>query len=628
MSIEPRLPGTEATQDSPGLKLPISIRLAMTYVLVVLAVGAPAVLVIDRSISAGLNEHRDRELLARTRLLADYLAGAEAAAMLAAAADSGGTARARAVAQLDPLADRMAPVSGGRVILFAHDGRVVGDSDLDPGVILATRDPVTRPEVLLALTQGESLELRGRGQLAFAYAAVAFPAGEERAVVSLVEPQSEVDALIRGIRRRILLAAGSALVLGLLLSLAVGRAVSAPLRNMTHVAQQLARGSRAERLRVRPGDELGDLATALNRLSADRARTVSELESEKEQLRGVLEGMAEGVLLVGDGGRILLANAAARGALPHGEELAGRTPLEVTRSPELDQLLNSVRASGEPARGQVSLGGGARAFDAGVIPLAGAEGGLVVVLHDITDLKRLETVRREFVANISHELRTPLTAIRGFIDTLAGDPHLEPEERHRFVAAAARNAVRLSNLVDDLLTLARLDSPEFQLELVPCRVDVAVEHVLELHEAKGRGKRLVLSAELEPDLPPALADPAALEQILSNLIDNAIKYNREGGTVKVRAVRAGDQVRVAVEDSGMGIASIHLPRIFERLYRVDPGRSRAEGGTGLGLAIVKHLVLKHGGDVWVTSEPGVGSTFWFTLRLDLPLRRAGEPRVT
>jgi two-component system phosphate regulon sensor histidine kinase PhoR len=455
------------------------------------------------------------------------------------------------------------------------------------------------------------------------HAAARLPAPGAAAVVLLSAPQGEVEAVIRSIRARLLAATGAALVLGLLLSLTAGRVVSAPLRTMTRVARQLASGSRGERLRLPPGDELGDLAAALDRMGAERARSVEELESEKEQLRGVLDGMAEGVLLLGLSGRILLANGAARAALPHGEELVGRTPLEVTRSPELDALVQEARgAGGAPARGQVTLAGGTRAFDASVIPLAGADGGLIIVLHEITELKRLETVRREFVANISHELRTPLTAIRGFIDTLADDPDLAAADRERFLAAAGRHVHRLSNLVDDLLALARLDSPEYQLDLVPCDLQTAIANAIELHSGGARERQVAVRGEVEPGLPPVSADPGALDQILSNLINNAIKYNRAGGRVVVRAVQAGDLVRVAVEDSGVGIAAVHLPRIFERLYRVDPGRSRAEGGTGLGLAIVKHLVLKHGGDVWVTSEPGVGSTFWFTLRLVLGAKAA------
>ncbi len=600
------------------MRLPISIKLAMTYLAVVCAVGLPAILVIDRMIARSLNERRDRELLSRTRLLAEYLAASDAALALAAAAPDSTAApgRARVVAVVDPIVDRLGIAAGGRVRLIARDRQLVGDSELDPPAILAARGAVGRDAVDSAFATGQGLERARGGRPALVHAAALLPISGSGAVVSLSAPQAEIEAVIRAIRERLLAAAGAALVLGLLLSLAAGRAVSAPLRTMTRVARQLASGSRAEWLRLPPGDELGDLAAALDRMGAERARSVEELESEKEQLRGVLDGMAEGVLLLGLSGRILLANGAARAALPHGEELIGRTPLEVTRSPELDALVGEARAAGG-ARGHVTLGGGTRAFDASVIPLAGADGGLIIVLHDITELKRLETVRREFVANISHELRTPLTAIRGFIDTLADDPDLAPADRERFLAAAGRHAHRLSNLVDDLLALARLDSPEYQLDLVPCDVQTAIGNAIELHSGGARERQVAVRAEVEPGLPPAFADPGALDQILSNLIDNAIKYNRERGTVTVRAVRAGDLVRVAVEDSGVGIAPVHLPRIFERLYRVDPGRSRAEGGTGLGLAIVKHLVLKHGGDVWVTSEPGLGSTFWFTLKLDL-----------
>ena len=592
-----------------AMRWPISFKLALTYLGVVCVAGAPVLVLLDRELTAGLRERRDRELLTRARLIAEFLA-AEPAARIAAEA-------AAQVAALDPVADRLAAIADARVTLIAPDGRVVGDSALDPPAVLALDNHLTRPEVHEALTRGTGLSSRlshTTGQV-FRYAAVPFATPAGNGVVRLALPQEEAEAVLAATERRLLVAGGLALALGLVVSLVVGRAVSAPLRTMTRVASQLAAGSTAERVRVRGGDELGELAEALNRLSGDLARTMGQLQSEKEQLRGVLEGMAEGVLLIDREGRVVLANRAATAVLPHGESAIGRTPLEITRSPELDALVRAVRERGTPERGQVSLGGGSRAFDASVIPLAQPASGLVVVLHDITELKRLETVRREFVANVSHELRTPLTAVRGFIDTLRDDPGLGEADRARFLAAASRHAVRLSNLVSDLLALARLDSPEFRLELVPCDLTTQVGHALELHEVQARERRVSLAAEVEPGMPPVLADPAALEQILSNLIDNAIKYNRDGGRVVVRAARAGLHVQVAVEDTGVGIPAQHLPRIFERLYRVDPGRSRAEGGTGLGLAIVKHLVLKHGGDVWVASEPGHGSTFHFTLRL-------------
>jgi two-component system phosphate regulon sensor histidine kinase PhoR len=448
------------------------------------------------------------------------------------------------------------------------------------------------------------------------YAAVAYSTPGGQAVVRLAVPEEELAAFIRSGRKRVLLAGAAALGLGLLLSLAVGRAVSAPLRTMTGVAKQLAAGHVTERLRVRSADELGDLAAALNQLSGDLTRTAGQLGSEQEHLRGVLEGMAEGVLLIDGRGKILLANRAASQALLHGGPASGRTPLEVTRSADLDELVRGALTVGSQARGLVHLTGSNRVFDASVIPISAPERRVVVVLHDITELKRLETVRREFVANISHELRTPLTAIRGFIDTLDGEPELSEEDRRRFLAAASRHVHRLSNLVNDLLALAKLDSPEFKLELVGCDIRAEVAGALELHATAARERGVSLESDVEAGLPPVLADPVALEQILSNLIDNAVKYNQPEGRVVVRGVRVGDLVRIAVEDSGVGIPAMHLPRIFERLYRVDPGRSRAEGGTGLGLAIVKHLVLKHGGDVWVTSDAGRGSTFWFTLRLD------------
>ena len=589
------------------MRWPISFKLALTYLAVVCVTGAPILILLDRELTANVREQRDRELLTRARLIAELLA-TDPAAQIAAQ-----------VAALDPVADRLAAVAAARVTLIARDGRVLGDSALDPPAILALDNHLTRPEVHQALMSGAGLSLRSSnttGQV-LRYAAVPFATQSGTGVVRLALPQAEAEAVLAATRRQVLVAGGLALVLGLVVSVVASRAVSAPLRSMTRMATQLAQGSAAERVRVRRRDELGDLAEALNRLSGDLARTMGQLQSEKEQLRGVLEGMAEGVLLIDPGGRIALANRAAVAVLPHGQSVIGRTPLEVTRSADLDALVREARTRDGPARAQVKLSGGARTFDGSVIPLTHPVGGLVVVLHDITELKRLETMRREFVANVSHELRTPLTAIRGFIDTLQDEgANLAEAERARFLDAASRHAVRLSNLVHDLLALARLDSPEYQLELVSCDLATEVRRALDLHEMQAAQRQVSIAAEMEVGLPPALADPAGLDQILSNLIANAIEYNRKGGNVVVRATRDGQgHVRVAVEDTGVGIAARHLPRIFERLYRVDPGRSRAEGGTGLGLAIVKHLVLKHGGEVGVTSEPGKGSTFWFTLRL-------------
>jgi two-component system phosphate regulon sensor histidine kinase PhoR len=599
------------------MRWPISLKLALITLSVMSIAGAPALVLLDLDLARSLREHRDRELVSRARIMAELIGPALTAT---AAADSAASLSGAMVARADALADRLAPQAGARVTLIDPQGRVIGDSALDPAAILRLDSHRDRPEVAAALAGGDGAGSRVSRTIgeALHYAAVAYPTPTGQAVVRLAVPEEELAAFIRSGRQRVFLAGLAALGLGLLLSLVVGRMVSAPLRTMTGVAKQLAAGRVPERLRLKSADELGDLAAALNQISGDLARTAGQLGSEQEHLRGVLEGMAEGVLLIDGRGRILLANRAASQALLHGGPASGRTPLEVTRSADLDELVRGALTVGSQARGLVTLTGSNRVFDASVIPISAPERQVVVVLHDITELKRLETVRREFVANISHELRTPLTAIRGFIDTLDGEPELSEEERRRFLAAAARHVHRLSNLVNDLLALAKLDSPEFKLELVACDIKAEVEGALELHAAAARERGVALAGDVEAGLPMVLADPVALEQILSNLIDNAIKYNQADGRVVVRAVRVGDLVRIAVEDSGVGIPAVHLPRIFERLYRVDPGRSRAEGGTGLGLAIVKHLVLKHGGDVWVTSEPGRGSTFWFTLRLDQP----------
>jgi len=247
-------------------------------------------------------------------------------------------------------------------------------------------------------------------------------------------------------------------------------------------------------------------------------------------------------------------------------------------------------------------------------PLSLDEGrSVIAVFHDVSRLRELESLRRDFVANVSHELRTPLTAIKGYVETLR-EGEVTPEDRIRFLDTVSRHTDRLSTLIEDLLELSRLESPETKLELRPIHLEPTAWRAFDLLDGSANHQGVILQDDLPEGLPALLADAASLEQILVNLLDNAIKYTRRGGQVTLSAARQDGWVRVAVADTGIGIPAGDLPRVFERFFRVDRGRSREQGGTGLGLAIVKHLVHLQGGEVGVDSEPGRGSTFWFTLR--------------
>jgi two-component system phosphate regulon sensor histidine kinase PhoR len=372
------------------------------------------------------------------------------------------------------------------------------------------------------------------------------------------------------------------------------------------------------------GDDLDKLSKAIDELAIQFRNRIDEVSKERDYLQTIFKGMAEGVLVVDERGRILVANHALRQLLQLPPSVANRTALEIIRNAQLEEAIRNVIRQGNSTLFELNLllplG---KTFEVNVVQITpspeekekGAEGvrGAIAVFHDITRLKELEKVRQDFVANVSHELRTPLTTIKGYAETLL-DGALQEEVAAQFVQVIKRHADRLTKIVEDLLTLSKIESKEFQLKsedaLVVEMIDDAIDFVKEAAERKGISIR-------KNDISPLLsahADRGYLEQVLINLLDNAIKYGREGGEIIISAIEQSlGEVQLSMKDNGPGIPKEDLPRIFERFYRVDRGRSKELGGTGLGLSIVKHLVQAHGGRVWAESQLGEGSTFYFTL---------------
>jgi two-component system phosphate regulon sensor histidine kinase PhoR len=391
----------------------------------------------------------------------------------------------------------------------------------------------------------------------------------------------------------------------------------APVSDLTRTVHAMKRDL-AVRSQLRGKDEVGELGEALDDLASWLGTEKASLEEDRDRLAAILESMAEGVLVTrGSDGAIVLANAALREMLLLDRRIVGRSPQEVIRVAGLDDVLERAEEEPEGASGEIELGGlRPRRILIRAAPLRGpGDGkGMVLVFNDVTELRRLETMRRDFVANVSHELRTPITAIRAAGETLAAGAIDDPVTAKEFCEIITRNAARLQSLVEDLLELSRIEARQWKLDVAPVDVRDAAQAAFETmaSNAKQRGTRLVNSVSKE--FGTIAADRRALEQVLTNLVDNAVKYAGASAKVEIGAERADGSARIRVRDDGPGIQPHHLPRIFERFYRVDAGRSRAVGGTGLGLSIVKHLVEAMGGKVEVESEMGVGTTFVVTLR--------------
>lgn len=396
-----------------------------------------------------------------------------------------------------------------------------------------------------------------------------------------------------------------------LLSELIARTVREPIRDMTEATDALRGGDLSMRVRSRRQDELGALGVAIDQMADQLVERFEAVRREEGRLRTMLDAMVEGVLVTDPEGKIVLTNAALIRRV--GPDLEGRTTIEAIRSPELHEAVQqAIRGRSVNVELELVSGGQSRWLTAHVAPLP-KDQGVVAVLHDVTELKRADAVRRDFVANASHELRTPLTAIRGFAETLLDGALTDERTAKRFVGNIVENAKRLQSLVDDLLELSRAESPDSAVELV--EVDVAHVAALVLQGVEGRAadKRQQLVLEGAGEVILAQGDSRALDQVLLNLVDNAIKYTPEGGRITVRIAQRGEEVVIEVADNGPGIPRAHQDRIFERFYRVDKGRSRAQGGTGLGLAIVRHLVQRMKGRISVESQVGEGSTFRVTL---------------
>ncbi len=414
------------------------------------------------------------------------------------------------------------------------------------------------------------------------------------------------------------------LILIIPLAYFLARSLTHPILEVAQRAMQLVSSTFGKEVRVSSADELASLSKAISEMGTQLRGKIEEISKEKDYLQTVLRGMMEGVLVVDGRGRILMVNDALRRLLSLSSDVSDKMPLEIIRNAELEGAIRKAFQDGENMALELDLNkSGEKTIEVNVVSILpsgrrmgeDSEGirGAIAVFHDITRLKQLEKIRQDFVANVSHELRTPLTTIKGYAETLL-DGALKEDQAFQFVQVIKRHTDRLTKIVEDLLMLSRIETKEFQLKMEAISLRDFIDDIVDFVKEPAERKKISLSRNEISSSLGARADRTYLEQVLINLLDNAIKYTPEGGKVIVSAIeKDSKEIQLSVEDNGIGIPKEDLSRIFERFYRVDKGRSKEMGGTGLGLSIVKHLVQAHGGRVWVESQPGKGSTFYFTL---------------
>jgi len=515
--------------------------------------------------------------------------------------------------------------SGARVTVVDNTGRVLADSQNDSET---TENLSTRPDIQQAFASGEGQSAshsatQGR-DLVYRAARSEQPGGSP-VVIRTALPVAQIDASLSELRRRIYFASFVSLLLGGLISLIYFQGFAARVERLKDFSRRVAEGDFRPLPTERRRDELADLASALNETAAWMDRTIQSLSRERNRSSAILRSMVEGVAVIDSQERLVFCNRAFSEIWNlDSAAIEGRPMIEAVRNSDLLGLIRRALRGEEGLRSDITLGiVQHRSFSATATPVQSLEGaaagdkpsGAVVVLHDVTELRRLERVRHDFVANVSHEFKTPLTAIQGFAETLLSGALEDPRNNRRFLEIIRDHATRLAVLTDDLLKLARIEAGKLEVQFGPVQLAEVIERCAETAQLKANRKQIALEIEVPPNLPAVHGDASLLRDVVQNLLDNAIQYTPEGGRVRVSATAGPREAVVTVDDTGMGIPLAEQERIFERFYRVDVARSREAGGTGLGLSIAKHIVEAHGGRLWVESEVGRGSKFSFSVSL-------------
>ena len=523
-------------------------------------------------------------------------------------------------AQLDRECREISRVSSTRITVIDARGLVLGDSHEDPH---SMGNHGTRPEIILAYGGKVGVKTRYSNTLQANMMYVAIPVEEDNEIIAVVRvavPVSAIENVLTAFYRNIAVGGAVIVVLAALVSIAVLRRLTNPLRELRNGAARFAAGDLGSRLPVPTTEEIADLSESMNRMAEQLYVRIETIAQQRNEREATLSSMSGGVLALDADEKIVSLNRVAADFLGFdAAKSRGKAFYEVVRIPSVLEFVEGALHNPDITETEINMPGGSeKCFQARAATLkdsAGEKVGVVVVFNDITRLKKLESIRRDFVANVSHELRTPITAITGSVETLMTSAGDNAVDRQRFLEMIARHSDRLNQLIEDLLSLAQIESETEQITaaLTRGRVSHVIESSVAACQEKSQQHQVNVSCSCDSNL-EANMNHGQLEQAITNLLDNAIKYSSRGSTVDVEGTKDGDEIVISIRDKGIGIAPEHLPRLFERFYRVDAARSRDAGGTGLGLAIVKHVAAAHGGRVSVDSLPGKGSTF----RIHLP----------
>ncbi|MDZ4186138.1 MAG: ATP-binding protein [Desulfuromonadales bacterium] len=579
------------------MRFSIRWKLLATYLLVLFVMGSTLFVYLDRSLKEKLTGNLRNSLFHEAEITALFSNSAPLS---------------------PPLVREIATRTAARVTIIAADGTVLADSQVEDVNLAAVENHLSRPEITAALQTGRGSAVRYSTTIGvdMLYAAVRLnPTAAEKGVIRLALPLQSVKEAQDSFRQSLILAFLFAGLLAAILSLLLIQIFSNTLQNLREGAKRFGSGDFRRKLIVTGNDEIADLARVMNAMAENLNLQMIDLEKQRNRLDTILRGMGEGLLVADRSGKVLLLNPAFTALFHVEDEALGQPLINLSRHPALHETFRRVLKGRSEETREFALESGATLLTHWVPLLDNHELiGVVAVFHDISELKRLETIRRDFVANVSHELRTPVTVIRGYAETLSsGLIANDPATAARFATVIKNHAERLTALINDLLTLSQLEAQGQALTLIPCDLGERLQHCCELVKPKAEEKGIHITTSPLPE-GKVLADAQRLEQILFNLLDNAVKYTPAGGAVTINVSSDGELVRIAIDDTGPGVPETARQRIFERFYRADAGRSREEGGTGLGLAIAKHLVGLHGGSIGVTNRREGGSSFFFTLR--------------